>query len=235
MNCDWATCDMARHMLIVDSANLSDGIWQRRKLVPFIYLDPLLETFLKIINLVLGNFKFKAKCKKLNQLNEKFVILFIGKLAIKKSRGKIQHPDWMGFNCHLQCLCCNIWNPRSKCSKDSFLHIKYGCPDWLPHLWCQNVAFIIMVKLFKISHPKKHEVGDEVHEVVGEWNRKRKGAQGTEQGQTLDATLGCKLFWCCISQGRLNFPSLLHKKCMILWRKHSCIILVLWVMKIFVV
>ena len=29
MNCEWATCDTARHMLIVNSADLSDGVWQR--------------------------------------------------------------------------------------------------------------------------------------------------------------------------------------------------------------
>ena len=46
-----------------------------------------------IINLILGNFKFETKCKKSNQLNKMFVILFISKPAIKKSRGKIQHPD----------------------------------------------------------------------------------------------------------------------------------------------
>ena len=93
MNCEWATYNTVRHMLIINSANLSDGIWQRKKLIPFIYLDPLLETSLKVINLILGNFKFKAKCKKSNQLNEMFVISVIGKAAIKKSRGKIQCPD----------------------------------------------------------------------------------------------------------------------------------------------
>ena len=39
MNCEWATHDMVRHMLIINSANLSDGIWQRKKLVPFIYVE----------------------------------------------------------------------------------------------------------------------------------------------------------------------------------------------------
>ena len=29
MNCEGATCDTARHMLIVNSADLSDGVWQR--------------------------------------------------------------------------------------------------------------------------------------------------------------------------------------------------------------
>jgi hypothetical protein len=81
--------------------DLSDGIWQREKLVPFILLNPLLETSLEIINLILGNFKFETKCKKSNQLNEIFVISFIDKPAIKKSRGKIQRPDGMGFSCHL--------------------------------------------------------------------------------------------------------------------------------------
>jgi hypothetical protein len=99
-------------MLVVNSADLSDGIWQREKLVPFILLGPLLGTSLEVINLILGNFKFETKCKKSNQLNKMFVILFIDKPAIKKSRGKIQHPDGMGFSCHLQFLCCNIWNPN---------------------------------------------------------------------------------------------------------------------------
>jgi hypothetical protein len=80
-------------MLIVNSADLSDGIWQRKKLVPFILFDPPLETSLKVINLILGNFKFETKHKKLNQLNEMFVISFIDKPAIKKSRGEIQRPD----------------------------------------------------------------------------------------------------------------------------------------------
>ena len=93
MNCEQATCDTAWHMLIVNSADLLNGIWQRKKLILFILLDPLLETSLKVINLILGNFEFETKCKKLNQLNEAFVILFIDKPAIKKSRGKIQRPD----------------------------------------------------------------------------------------------------------------------------------------------
>src|ERR1700682_4735353 len=76
MNCEWATCGMAWHMLIVNSADLLDGIRQRKKLIPFILLDPLLETSLEVINLILGNFEFKTKCKKLNQLNKVFVISF---------------------------------------------------------------------------------------------------------------------------------------------------------------
>jgi hypothetical protein len=93
MNCEWATHDMARQMLIANSADLSDGIWQRKKLVLFILLDPLLKTSLEVIDLILGNFKFKTKGKKSNQLNKMFVILFIDKLAIKKSRSKIKCPD----------------------------------------------------------------------------------------------------------------------------------------------
>ena len=129
------------------------------------------------------------------------------KPAVEKSRGKIHYPDWMGFSCHLGFLCCNIWNPRSKCSRDSLPCIKGGFSDCPPHMWCQNIAFIVVVKVLKFSGPKKDEVGDEVgpnkmHEFIWEWNGKRKGAQGTEQGQTLDAILGCKLFRCCIGQGR---------------------------------
>ena len=80
-------------MLIVNSANLSDGVWQRKKLILFILLNPLLETSLKVIDLILGNFEFETKCKKLNQLNEVLVILLIDKLGVEKSRGKICHPD----------------------------------------------------------------------------------------------------------------------------------------------
>jgi hypothetical protein len=93
MNCEWASCNTAQHMLIVNSVDLLNGIWQRKKLIPFILLDPLLETSLKVINLSLGNFDFKTKRKKLNQLNEVFVILFIDKPAIKKSRGEIHCPN----------------------------------------------------------------------------------------------------------------------------------------------
>jgi len=63
------------------------------KQLPFIFLYPLLETSLEIVNLFGCDFEIKANHKKLDQKHKVLIISLVYEPAFKKHGCEIQRPD----------------------------------------------------------------------------------------------------------------------------------------------